>query len=147
MLPSSGAMQLRIQGPRRVLPASACTMASATWPSPMPPHSVGMWGSHSPARLASSRSSTIVIRYSRRERHLPLVVEPLDTGLHRVPDEGPHAGPDLLVFGCEREVDGHVRLPGPQYRPTTLPFSSMSIRSAAGLWESPGMVRMSPLTR
>ena len=39
------------------------------------------------------------------------------------------------------------RQPTDQYRPTTSPFSSMSIRSAAGLLESPGMVRMSPLTR
>ena len=46
--------------------------------------------------------------------------------------------------GEEREQATHD---GAQYRPTMLPSSSMSIRSAAGLLESPGMVRMSPLTR
>jgi len=56
MLPSSGAMQLRTQGPTRVLADSACTMARATWPRPMPPHSSGMWGSQRPASLALPRS-------------------------------------------------------------------------------------------
>ena len=55
MLPSSGAMQLRIHGPRRVLAASACTMASSTWPRPMPPHSLGMCGSQRPSAWALAR--------------------------------------------------------------------------------------------
>ncbi len=71
MLPSSGAMQLRIHGPRRVLPASACTMANSTCPNPMPPHSTGMWGSQRPASFASSRSARMVTRYSRRDVTLP----------------------------------------------------------------------------
>ena len=57
MLPSSGALQLSTQGPSRVLAASDCTMASSTCPRPMPPHSSGMCGSHSPSALARSRSA------------------------------------------------------------------------------------------
>ncbi len=45
---------------------------------------------------------------------LALVVEPLDPRHHRVLDEGAHPGTDLLVLGGKGEVDGHVRLPGPQ---------------------------------
>ena len=55
MLPSSGAWQLSTHGPRRVRAASACTIASSTWPSPIPPHSGGMCGSHSPWAKASLR--------------------------------------------------------------------------------------------
>ena len=57
MLPSSGAWQFMTHGPRRVLAASAWTMASSTWPSPMPPHSSGMWGSHRPSSRALARMS------------------------------------------------------------------------------------------
>ena len=67
MLPSSGAWQLRIQGPRRVLAASDCTMARSTWPRPMPPHSFGMWGSQRPSALACSRSPKMIFRYSLRD--------------------------------------------------------------------------------
>ena len=55
MLPSSGAWQLKTHGPRRDLAASACTIASCTWPRPMPPHSAGMWGSQIPASRAWAR--------------------------------------------------------------------------------------------
>ena len=55
MLPSSGAEQLKTHGPTRVLADSACTIAKATWPSPIPPHSFGMCGSHSPASTAFLR--------------------------------------------------------------------------------------------
>ena len=55
MLPSSGAWQFNTNGPYDAFAASACTIASSTWPSPMPPHSVGICGSHSPASLAAWR--------------------------------------------------------------------------------------------
>ena len=51
MLPSSGAWALRANGPMRERAASADTAAMATWPSPMPPHSVGMCGQPEPALL------------------------------------------------------------------------------------------------
>src|SRR5688572_329085 len=66
MLPSSGAMQFSTKGPNEVLAASACTIASSTWPSPMPPHSSGMWGSQSPASWAFSRMAKRIWMYSIR---------------------------------------------------------------------------------
>ena len=44
MLPSSGACAFRANGPMRLRAASADTLAIATWPRPMPPHSFGMCG-------------------------------------------------------------------------------------------------------
>ena len=66
MLPSSGAMQLSTHGPTRAFAASACTMASATCPRPMPPHSGGMCGSQSPRSRARSRSASRSATYRRR---------------------------------------------------------------------------------
>jgi hypothetical protein len=47
-------------------PASADTAAMATGPSPMPPHSFGMWGSHSSHSLARSRRVTMASMNARR---------------------------------------------------------------------------------
>src|ERR1700751_2957337 len=46
----------------------------------MPPHSFGMWGNHRPSRLASSRSSRMVVRYSRRWVTRPSSSNPLTRG-------------------------------------------------------------------
>ena len=59
MLPSSGAWQLRTKAPMPDRPTSAETAAMAVGPSPIPPHSSGMWGSHSPSDFARSRSLTM----------------------------------------------------------------------------------------
>jgi len=55
MLPSSGAWALSAKEPKRVFAASADTAAMATWPSPMPPNSSGMCGSHRPHSWAVTR--------------------------------------------------------------------------------------------
>ena len=113
MLPSSGAWQLSTHGPTRVLAASACTIASATWPSPMPPHSGGMCGSQSPAAIADLRKpiSALDVLASGVALHLLPVPERLDHRLDRVLDEGAHTIADLLVLRCEREVNGHLASP------------------------------------
>ena len=60
-LPSSGAWALSTNGPIDTLAASADTAAIAVGPSPMPPHSGGMWGSHNlHSSLACWRSPTMV---------------------------------------------------------------------------------------
>ena len=66
MLPSSGAWAFSANGPMRVLPASADTLAMATCPNPMPPHSLGMWGSHNPHSWAAPRMSMIARTQSSR---------------------------------------------------------------------------------
>ncbi len=58
MLPSSGAWQLNTHGPYDDFAASAWTIASCTWPRPMPPHSAGMCGSQMPASRAFWRMPT-----------------------------------------------------------------------------------------
>ena len=108
MLPSSGAMQLRIQGPRRVLPASALHHGQLDVPEAHAAPLLGHVGQPQPGPLGlvaqlQDRDEVLAAR-----RHPSLVVEPLDARLDRVLDEGPHPGPDLLVLGGEREVDGHV---------------------------------------
>src|SRR5207302_10341890 len=66
MLPSSGAWQLRTKGPIRVRAASALTAAIAVGPRPMPPHSAGIWGSHTPRSLAALRRSMIAVNQAPR---------------------------------------------------------------------------------
>ena len=66
-LPSSGACALMTYGPMPTLAASADTAAIAVGPSPMPPHSAGMWGSQTPqSSLAIRRSLTIALTTSLR---------------------------------------------------------------------------------
>ena len=67
MLPSSGAWALITYGPiPPTRAASAETKAIATGPSPMPFHSAGRCGFHSPRSLARWRSLTISSTYARR---------------------------------------------------------------------------------
>ena len=108
MLPSSGAWQLSTNGPYEALAASACTIASSTWPRPMPPHSFGICGSHSPASLAAWRMPN-------SNADVLLAIHPLgiaDLRLARLDDlvdERSDSQPDVFQFGREREVDGHAR--------------------------------------
>jgi hypothetical protein len=48
--------------------ASADTAAIATCPSPMPPHSFGMWGSHSPHSCAALRIPMMPSRHWPRSQ-------------------------------------------------------------------------------
>src|SRR5205809_386965 len=70
MLPSSGAWQLRTNGPSPARAASADTLAMPTGPSPSPPHSLGMCGSQRPHSFALPRSSMMVRTSSERSPSL-----------------------------------------------------------------------------
>ena len=77
MLPSSGACALRMYGPMPVRPASAETNAIATGPRPMPSHSVGRCGFHSPRSCARCRKPDDRRRCSRCGQLRRRVASPL----------------------------------------------------------------------
>src|SRR6266508_1326279 len=94
MLPSSGAWQFRTNGPKPDLAASACTIASSTWPNPIPPNSSGMWGSQRPASFASRLDPV---------EAADLLLARLDDRVDEVAD----AQAEGVQLGGEGEVDRH----------------------------------------
>ena len=87
--------------------ASACTMASSTWPSPMPPHSSGMCGSQSPSANACLRRpqrADVGLAVDLVGRSSPMRSS---VGADHVVDERADPAPDLLELGGQGEVDAH----------------------------------------
>ena len=105
MLPSSGACALMANGPKLARAASACTIASSTWPSPIPPHSWGMWGSQIPRSLRSRAH----LDDAFDELSVVVAIHRLLEGPHHLVDQRAHAVADVFELGGETEVDGHSR--------------------------------------